>query len=128
MAVKTPVSLGSKNGGRHPEATKAKVVSALLAGSSQLECEALYGVPQQTVSGWAQELGGIDALRQGRVSDLVYKYLTENLTTLEVQSRHFRNTEWLAVQNASDLATLHGVCADKAVRILAAMERAAGSE
>ena len=103
---------------------KANVITALLLGESQHECERLYGVPQRTISHWAEELGGIDALRQGRLCDLIYKFLTTNYETLEIQSRAFRDPAWLKEQSAAEIGTLFGIVADKSSRILAAMERA----
>jgi hypothetical protein len=54
----------------------------------------------------------------------VQRYLNEALETLAAQQIFFRNPEWLAKQPASDLAVLHGVSADKVIRILEAAENA----
>jgi hypothetical protein len=44
------------------------------------------------------------------------------LETLEAQARAFRDPAYLARQPAGELAVLHGVLADKLIRILSAFE------
>lgn len=70
----------------------------------------------------------VEAIRaatgRGDVQGLVEAYLGEILVTLRIQARQFAEPAWLARQPAADLAVLHGVVADKAFRILAALEDA----
>jgi hypothetical protein len=40
---------------------------------------------------------------------------------LQIQAEAFSDKQWLAKQDASDVAVLHGVMTDKAVRLLEAM-------
>lgn len=103
---------------------RAEANGMLLLGESVTKVATDLGIPDRTVREWAQKLGGIDLLRQGRLDELLYKYVAENLETLAAQSRLFREREWLQKQNAADAAVLHGVMSDKSVRILAAIERA----
>jgi hypothetical protein len=101
-----------------------------MAGQGVLEVAKEYKIPKQTVSAWAQTLdsGQIGTKKAEDFSALMSTYLQETLTTLAVQQRHFRDPKWLGQQPASDLAVLHGVSADKAVRILEAAERANGQQ
>lgn len=100
----------------------------LLLGSETSQVASALDVPERTVRDWAKRLGGIDALRQGRLDDLLYTYLSEALQTLAAQSIVFRDPEYLKGQDANSAAILHGVLADKAVRILAAREVARPAE
>lgn len=109
--------------------TKAAVLAALLAGQGVGEVAKEYKIPKQTVSRWQSELspdqlGQIGTKRAEVIEELLATYLRETLTTLIAQSRFFRNEKWLTTQPASDLAVLHGVQTDKAIRLLEAIERA----
>lgn len=104
--------------------TKAKACAMLLAGESVTTVCANLGVPERTVYDWANGLGGIDALRSGRLDDLLYSCLSENLTTLAAQSRFARDEQWLKKQKANAVAILFGVISDKTIHILSAIERA----
>lgn len=114
------------SGKAHPPEVKASVMAALLAGQSVTEVAAEYAIPEGTVKTWRRQLRAENILDQPEKKDelggLLIEYLRENLTTLAAQSRHARNPEWLQKQPASELAVLHGVIADKTVRLLAALE------
>lgn len=103
---------------------KAEAIAMLLAGETPIDIEAKLGIPDSTVYDWAKELGGIEALRTGRLDELLYNSVKETLETLAAQSRFARNEQWLEKQTANDLAILYGVLSDKSVRVLAAIERA----
>jgi len=110
----------------HSEETHAAVLAALLEGQGVMHVAQAFKLNHKTVCEW-RDAAGITSTpveRQKRValSDLAADYLIETLTTLAVQQRHFRDTGWLEQQNAADLATLHGVSADKAFRLLAALQ------
>lgn len=86
-----------------------------------------YKLPKSTVSRIKNELAPevleqIGTEKRDRIGDLLGQYVECNLITLKEQSVHFRNTEWLQKQPASELAVLHGVIADKTIRILEAAE------
>lgn len=105
--------------------TKAAVMAALLAGQSINEVAKSYSIPRGTVANWAGQTGRkqLDATtKKEALGELILVYLQENLCTLAVQSKHFRDLTWLKKQPASELAVLHGVIADKTIRILAALE------
>lgn len=117
-------ALEKKSGRRHPVDLKAAIVAGLLQGVSPQQLALDHDVAERTIQDWAKHLGGINALRQGRLDDLLYQTMTENLETLAAQSRFFRERGWLEKQNAADCAVLYGVVSDKTVRVLAAIERA----
>ena len=105
----------------HPPEVRAAVMAAVLAGQGVSQVAAEYNLPTSTVSRWKSE-----ARREAGLSDdvgaLLLDYLTENLSTLTAQAVVFRDPEWLRTQAAGELAVLHGVMCDKAVRLLEALE------
>jgi transposase-like protein len=109
---------------KYSDETKAAVMAALLAGQSINGVAREYNIPPGTVSNWKNRQGvprnGIQK-RSEQIGDLLLSYLHENLKTLQVQSIAFRNEDWLSRQDASDVAVLHGVLTDKAVRLIEAM-------
>lgn len=113
----------------YDDATKSAVMAALLAGQSVSSAASEYKVPKGTVSGWkrvAQKLdeGGRTWATQKSASEsidaLLLSYVKENLVTLREQAIFFRDPEWLKRQEASQVAVLHGVIADKSIRLLEA--------
>lgn len=121
----------------YSDETKAQVMAALLAGQSVSAAAREYNLPKGTVSSWRKAAlnkaaGGdvdADATQKGStLDDLLQGYVEENLVTLREQSIFFRDKEWLKKQPASELAVLHGVVADKTVRILEAYGNAGGMD
>ena len=114
---------------KYSDETKAAVMAALLTGQSVSSVAREYSIPKGTVSNWKRGngVGGTEKRTQKaeKIGDLLIAYLHENLKTLQVQSVAFRNEDWLSRQDASDVAVLHGVLTDKAVRLLEAMSNAA---
>ena len=119
------------SGKPHSAEVKAAVMSALLTGQSVAEVAAAYEIPAATIKTWRRKLRSENILDEPQKKDelggLLIDYLRENLTTLAAQSRHARDADWLKKQSASELAVLHGVIADKTVRLLAALEPVDGS-
>jgi hypothetical protein len=113
-------------GKQHDDQTRAQVIAALLAGQSISQVAGEYKLPDSTVRGWANgigdELAKVRDKKREQFGDLIGDYLKESLTTLSVQQEHFRDKTWLQKQPAEALAVLHGVTADKAIRILEALE------
>lgn len=113
-----------------PNDIKAKVTAALLAGGGVNAVSRDLGVPKATVSriknGLASEqLEHIETVKKTGIQELIVNYLSANLAALEAQANHSTKPEWLSKQSADQLAILHGVMADKAIRIL---EAAAAAE
>jgi transposase-like protein len=115
----------------HSPEKKAAVMAALLAGQGVDATARQYKISKATVSRWKSELGNermeqIETKKRETMDELLLDYLRETLTTLQVQAIHFRDQDWLAEQSASELAVLHGVQTDKAIRLLEALESAGG--
>ncbi len=113
----------------HDNEIKAQVMAALLAGQSVSSAAREYKIPKGTVSGWRKEalvkmersqVGEDPTQKSVTIDDLLLDYVHVNLVTLRAQSEFFRDKEWLKQQPASELAVLHGVVADKTIRILEA--------
>lgn len=104
---------------------KAQVMAALLTGQSVSEVATRYQIPAGTVKSWrrnSREFRPVDPQKSSDIGELLLAYLHENLVTLRVQVEHFRDKKWLSQQGASELAVLHGVVTDKAIRLLEALE------
>jgi len=108
---------------------KAQVMAALLAGQSVSSAAQQYKIPKGTVSSWRKvalrkatdsRVDEAATQKSTTLDDLLQGYVEENLVTLREQSVFFRDKQWLHKQPASELAVLHGVLADKTVRILEA--------
>jgi transposase-like protein len=113
----------------YDDVTKAAVMAALLAGQAVNEVAKQYSVNPSTVRNWANAQKLTDAIDQDQryeIGDMLLMYLRESLNALRLQAIHFGTKAWLDNQNAADLAVLHGVTADKALRIIEALT--AGSE
>jgi transposase-like protein len=110
-------------GSHHAPEVRAAVAAALLAGQGVGEVAAQYRLPTSTVSRWKREARRA-AGQSEDVGELLLAYLRENLSTLTAQAVVFRDPEWLRTQPAGELAVLHGVMTDKAVRLLEALEEA----
>ena len=115
----------------YSDETKAAVMAALLAGQSISAVAKEYKIPKGTVASWrTRELGDVThtiaTQKQFEIGELLLKYLVANLQALEAQAQLFKSHAWLAKQNASDAAVLHGVMTDKMVRLLEAMANASG--
>lgn len=110
-------------GKAHSDDTKAKVIAALLAGCGVVEIARELNLPHQSVSNYKRELpeDKLSELRRKkgeRIDDLVFDYLVQNLETLRTQSKVVSDESYIREQPAGEMATLHGVIADKTVRLL----------
>ena len=104
-------------------------MAALLAGQRVGEVAAQLNVSAATVSRIKaqmppDQLKELETRQEENFGDLLAGYLRESITTLREQTIFFRNKTWLFRQSASELAVLHGVACDKALRLLEAIERA----
>lgn len=119
---------GRKRNG-YSAAEKAAVMAALLAGQGTAQVAAGYKIPEGTVRGWRSAVKNGGALatatvvtaKREQIGDLLIDYLHANLTTLRKQQETFSDPTWLAKQGANELAILHGVMTDKAIRLLEAL-------
>ncbi len=113
----------------YPPEIKAQVLAALLQGQAVTYVAKEYNIPEGTIYSWksreinghGSELAAHAKEKKEQIGDLLIEYLSESLITLRKQAIMFRNEDWLAKQNAADVAVLHGVITDKAVRLLEAL-------
>lgn len=111
----------------HTPEVKAAAMAALLAGQSVSSVAREYRIPKGTVSGWREaamrEADGVAAppTQKALIGELLVNYLETNLRALQQQAECFGDKEWLMSQSANELAVLHGVMTDKAVRLLEAL-------
>ena len=68
-------------------------------------------------------VAGVDPQKKAEIGDLLLSYLRANLAALEAQAEQFADKAWLKGQDASELAVLHGVMTDKAIRLMEAFGR-----
>lgn len=104
-------------------------MAALLAGQGVCEIAKQFNLSKSTVSEMKKDIAPehFEHLRSKKEEDfgaLLKDYLRETIITLRAHTIFFRNEKWLEKQPASEIAVLHGVCADKGFRLLEAIERA----
>jgi hypothetical protein len=103
-------------GGRgvpYDQETRAAVLAALLSGATVADVSRRLQIPDD-----AEWIGDE---KKADLGELVGEYLNEILVSLRAQAIHTRDKEWLGVQSAGELAILHGVLTDKAIRLLGAL-------
>lgn len=120
-------------GKRHSDEVRAQVMAALLAGQGVQEVATQYEIDKSVVSRWraalpSEQLQLVASKKGERIEALLFDYLTETLTTLKEQAVIARERDYITKQPAGELAVLHGVMADKAVRLLEAAHRANTSQ
>jgi hypothetical protein len=108
---------------------RAAVMAALLAGQGVCEIAKQFNLSKSTVSEMKKDINPehFEHLRTKKEEDfgaLLKDYLRETIITLRAQAIFFRDETWLKQQPASEVAVLHGVQADKGIRLLEAIERA----
>jgi transposase-like protein len=106
--------------------TKAAVMAALLTGQSISYVAKEYSIPEGTIACWSANMRrgtgqSVAYEKRERLGELLVDYLETSLQTLRAQVKFFADEAWLRKQPASELAVLHGVCADKAIRLLEAL-------
>ena len=113
----------------YADETKAAVMAAILVGQSVTQVETAYEIPKRTVSNWerkgweaaADGFGASEGLTQVELGVLVLDYLRARLKAPCRQAELFSNKEWPQQQSTTEVAILHGVMTDKAVRLLEAL-------
>ena len=120
-------------GKKHSDEVRAQVMAALLAGQGVMEVASQYSLDASVVSRWksalpSEQLQVLASKKGERIEQLLFEYLTETLVTLKEQATIAREREYVTKQPAGELAVLHGVMADKAVRLLEAAHRASANQ
>jgi hypothetical protein len=108
---------------------QAAVMAALLAGQGVCEVAEQFKIDKSVVSRIKgriprDKLQQLATKKGEDFESLIETYLREILITLATQAKFFRNETWMEKQPAAELATLHGVQADKAFRLFEAIEQA----
>lgn len=109
---------------QYDDSTKASVMAALLTGQAVSAVAKEYNIPPATIRSWKSASKLQNAVGQEQryeIGDMLLDYLREILNALRLQAIHFGKADWLNTQSAADLAVLHGVSADKAIRIIEAL-------
>lgn len=110
-------------GRQHDDQTRAAAMAALLAGQSVDQVAEQFDLPRSTVHSWSRHADEVRPKKDAaEFGDLVADYLRATLRSLQAQVVVFGDPEWLKTQPAHELAVLHGVQADKAFRLLSALE------
>jgi len=112
-------------GKRIPVEKRAAIAAeAMIEGTKTVIAKA-HGVNRKTVD--AIKIDGERAIERTNMDfdAILSRYLAETLETLTAQQLKFRDPEWLQRQTAGEMAVLHGVTVDKAIRLFDAQRRAA---
>lgn len=104
-------------------------MAALLAGQGVTEVSEQYNLPDATVSDLRKrvdtEFGDLRSKNRGeQIENLLFDYLTANLEALRKQAEVVSEAAYIERQPAGEIAVLHGVMADKSIRLLEAIHRA----
>ena len=86
---------------------------------------AKYGIPLGTIKTWQQEYEIIHdpSVKKGRIEVLAMTYLEAAFQALIAQAYVVSQPDYIERQPAGELAILHGVVADKSIRLLDAIAR-----
>jgi len=86
---------------------------------------AKYSVPLGTLKGWQREYEIVHdpTIKKGRIELLAITYLEASFQALIAQAHVISQPEYIDRQPAGELAILHGVVADKAIRLVDAISR-----
>jgi transposase-like protein len=134
VATKAKATTRSPHKGKaHDDSTRAAVMAALLAGQGVSEVARQFKLSKSVVSRMKSEISKgeleqVGTKKQIEFGEKLGDYLSKTLDALAVQAELFGDETYLRGQPVSDLAVLHGIQADKAVRLLEAIERANGVE
>lgn len=102
-------------------------MAALLAGQAVQEASRQFQIDERVIRRWrSAQLSEVVRQKKERISLRLLDYLDETFLTLCEQHKTFRDAKYLKNQTAAELATLHGVIADKGFRLLEAVARLDG--
>jgi len=103
---------------------RAAVLAEIVTGTSINAAAKAHGLPVSTVRSWTRAPETVAIVQQQKkdLGVLLAEYLVTGIATLTAQLREAGRPEYIAQQPADHLAILHGVIADKLVRILAGIE------
>jgi transposase-like protein len=114
--------------GRYSEEVHAACVAALLAGQDITEIAGAYNVPETTLRSWkhrARQAGTepiVAETDRAEIGQLLIAYLKDVIGAMRKQTVVFGDEEYLRKQPAGELGVVHGILADKTIRLLEALE------
>lgn len=116
-------------GKRHSDEIRAQVMASLLAGQGVSEVASQYNLDISVVSRWKaaipdDQLQVLASKKGEQIETLLFDYLVTTLQSLKNQAEIAGEREYITKQPAGEFAVLHGVMADKSIRLLEAAERA----
>lgn len=109
---------------RYTEAEKAAALADVyLLGPGATAAK--YGIPRSTLSTWQEtyEIVHDPSIKKGRIETLAMIYLEASFQALTAQAYVVSQPDYIERQPAGELAILHGVVADKSIRLLEALAR-----
>jgi transposase-like protein len=113
----------------HSDETKAAVLAdVVLIGAGA--AAAKHGISVNTVKTWklrSRAGSAVEPLKKERIGEMVAAYLEANLQALTAQAYVASDPQYIEKQPAESLAVLHGVMADKSIRLLEALGRSGSS-
>jgi transposase-like protein len=111
----------------YADEVKAAAMAALLTGQSVSSVAKEYNIPRGTVAMWSanrnRSINSNKEETRQRIGELLLGYLEAALLALNAQVQVFSETDYLRKQPANEAAVLHGVIADKTIRLLEALAR-----
>jgi transposase-like protein len=107
------------------EVKAAALADSLIIGTGA--AAAKYGIPHGTLTSWRcrESTQFLAVLKKERVGELLASYLEANLQALTAQAYVASQPDYIDRQLAEGLAVLHGVMADKSIRLLEAWHSSA---
>ena len=133
MPTKKPAKKRKPQRGKpHEDPVKAQVIGLLLLGAGVMEVATQLDLPHSTVSTYKGQIpdGKLDDLRRKkgeRLDEMVYDFMLTSLTSLRKQAELLSDASFIYQQGAHGMATLYGVMADKAIRLLEVTTRSRGA-
>lgn len=117
---------------QHDDATKAAVLAELQLATPIKTLARKYGITANTIRRWRSDAGltepGVTPEKKEELGAAVLDYIYATLKTLKIQAEFFGDPAWLREQGAASIYLLHGVLADKAIRLLAAIQEGDGPD
>lgn len=101
------------------EEKAAVLADAVLLGTGA--AAAKHGIPPGTVRSWHSRTSVVATLKKDHLGQLAAAYLQANLQALTAQAYVASDPEYIKRQPAESLAVLHGVMADKSIRLFEAL-------
>ena len=116
----------------YDSSVRQRAISALRDGHTVRQVASDLGITTRTLRRWRAALPEDEQAeivrrtalkKQADLGELIYGYLTTSLPSLTAQLRVMGDPVWIDRQNAREIAILHGMLWDRALRILTLLQR-----